>query len=314
MIKLTISALLAAIRYAVIIVCLYFIAPPTNAAAEKPSDIIQAIQVVGNQRIEPETIRAFMLVRPGVPFDQDRLDRSLKRLSDTSLFQNVQLSRQGNVLIVTVSENPLMNKVEFAGNEKLTDGQIRGNIQSRPRTVFTPAIVEADRQKILELYARNGNFNATAEPRIIRQDRNQVDIVFQIADGSTARIAKIAIVGNRAFSEKQLTAVISARESRWWRILSSFDRYEPQRMGYDKELLRRFYLTNGYADVEVLETTAEPTPDRKGVVVTYNLKEGERYRLDTMTITSQIKGVTQGELRKVANLREGSWFDGEAAG
>ena len=270
--------------------------------------------MVGNQRIEAGTIRSYMLVRPGDPFDPDRLDRSVKTLFSTGLFENVQLSRQGDVLIVTVAENPLVNKVAFEGNRKINDDTIRPEIQTRPRAVFTAAMVEADRQKILDLYAKKGNYDATVEPRIIRQDQNRVDVVFQINDGPTALISKIAIVGNHAFSESRLIDAISSRESRWWRFLSTADQYDPERLNYDKELLRRFYLKNGYADIEVLNATAELSPDRKGFFVTFTVSEGERYRLGLVTITSQIKGITPEQLNPSVEMQEGDWYDGDAVG
>jgi outer membrane protein insertion porin family len=175
-------------------------------------------------------------------------------------------------------------------------------------------MVEADRQKILELYSKKGNFDTTVEPRIIRQDQNRVDVVFQITDGPSALISKIAIVGNRAFSESRLIEAITSRESRWWRFLSSSDQYDPERMGYDKELLRRFYLKNGYADIQILDATSELSPDHKGFFVTFTVKEGERYRLGAITITSQIRGVTPEDLKPAVELREGDWYDGDAVG
>ncbi len=292
-------------------------APPAQVPAEANTPrggTIQAIDVTGNQRIESGTIRSYMLVRPGDPFDPDRLDRSVKTLFSTGLFQDVQLGRQGDVLVVTVVENPLVNKVAFEGNKKLTDDQIRTEIQTKPRAVFTPSMVDADRQKILDLYAKKGNFDTSVEPKIIHQDQNRVDVVFQISDGSSALISKIAIVGNHAFSESRLVEAISSRESRWWRFLSSSDQYDPERMNFDKELLRRFYLKNGYADVQILDATSELSPDHKGFFVTYTVKEGERYKFGPTTITSQIKGVTPDDLRPVVDLREGDWFDGDAVG
>ena len=289
-------------------------APAPPAAASLGAGTIQAIQVAGNQRIEAGTILSYMLVQPGDPFDPDRLDRSVKTLFSTGLFSNVQLSRAGNVLVVTVAENPLVNKVAFEGNKKLSDDQIKTEIQAKPRAVYTPAMVEADRQKILDLYAAKGNFDVTVEPRVIRQSQNRVDVVFQINDGPTALISKIAIVGNHAFSESDLIDAISSRESRWWRFLSSSDQYDPARLNYDKELLRRFYLKHGYADFQVLNATAELSPDRKGFFLTFVVHEGERYRLGTTTITSQIKGITPDDLKSVVDLHEGDWYDGEVVG
>jgi outer membrane protein insertion porin family len=290
---------------------------PTPAPAALPAlagGVIQAIQVVGNQRIEAGTIRSYLVVQPGDPFDPDRLDRSVKTLFSTGLFKNVQLSREGNVLIVNVEENPLVNKVAIEGNHRLSDDQIKPEIQTKPRAVYTPAMVEADRQKILDLYAKKGNFDATVTPQIIRQDQNRVDVVFQVAEGPTALISKIAMVGNHAFSESKLIDAISSREERWWRFLSTSDQYDPERLQYDKELLRRFYLKNGYADIEVLNATAELSPDRTGFFVTFTVHEGQRYRLGKVTATSQIKGITPDQLLGAVDLHEGDWYDGDAVG
>ena len=197
-----------------------------------------------------------MLVQPGDRFEPDRLDRSLKTLYATGLFEDVQLSRSGDTLVVHVVENPIVNRVAFEGNHKLSDDQLRTELQLRPRAVFTPALAEADRQRILDLYAKKGYYDATVDPKIIHQDQNRVDVVFQINDGSATLISKIVINGNKAFSEDRLTEVINSRESRWWRFLSSSDQYDPERLAYDRELLRRFYLKNGYADIQIVDASA----------------------------------------------------------
>ena len=204
-----------------------------------------------------------MLVQPGDPFDPDRLDRSLKTLYATGLFQDVRLIRDGDTLVVRVVENPLVNRVAFEGNHKLTDDQLRPEMQLKPRAVFTPALAEADRQRILDLYAKRGYYDARVDPQIIRLDQNRVDVVFQINDGPSTLISKIAFVGNHAFSENRLSEVINSREERWWRFLSTSDQYDPERLNFDKELLRRFYLKNGYADFEIRDAKSELSPDRK---------------------------------------------------
>lgn len=289
-------------------------AAPVPAAPAAKAGAIQAVRIEGNQRIESGTIRSYMLVRPGDGFDPDRLDRSVKTLYSTGLFTDVQLNRQGNVLIVKVVENPLVNRVAFEGNKRVDDKTIKAEIQTRPRAVFTPGLIEADKQKILELYARKGNFDTTVEPKIVRQDQNRVDVVFQISDGGSALINKIAIVGNRAFSESRLIEAITSRESRWWRFLSSSDQFDPERINLDKELLRRFYLKSGYADIEILSSTTELSPDHKGFFVTFAVREGERYKLGPVTIVSQIKGLASDVLTPAVEIREGDWFDGDAVG
>jgi outer membrane protein insertion porin family len=178
-------------------------AAPRSAPAATGA-VIQSIKVEGNQRIEEGTIRSYLLVQPGDAFDPDRMDRSLKTLYATGLFQDVRLGRVGDTLVVRVVENPIVNRVAFENNHKLSDDQIR-----------------ADRQHILDMYAKRGYYDATVEPKIIRLDQNRVDVIFQVNDGSATLISKIVINGNKAFSEDRLSEIIDSRESRWWRFLSS---------------------------------------------------------------------------------------------
>ena len=207
-----------------------------------------------------------MLVRPGDPFDPARIDRSLKTLYATGLFQDVDLTRQGDTLVVKVVENPLVNRVAFEGNHLESDDQLKDVVQLRPRAVFTPAAAEADRQRILDAYAKRGRFATVVTPQIIRLSENRVDVVFQIADGPSAFIAHIGFVGNHAFSEGRLDDVINTRQHTWWRFLSTADEYDPARINFDKELLRRFYLKNGYADFEVTELDDRTVARSVGVV------------------------------------------------
>lgn len=287
--------------------------PPTAAPAAL-SGTIQAIKVEGNQRIEDGTIRSYMLVQIGDPFDSDRIDRSLKTLYATGLFQDVQLSRSGASLVVKVVENPIVNRIAFEGNHKLSDDQIRPEMQLRARAVFTPALAESDRRRILNMYAARGYYDASAEPKIIRLSQNRVDVVFQINDGQATLIAKIAIVGNKAFSEDRLAEVINTREERWWRFLSTADQYDPERLNFDRELLRRFYLKNGYVDINVVGANAELSPDRKGFFLTFIVKEGERYRVGKVTINSQLRALVTDDLLKGSEVRDGDWYDGDAVG
>jgi outer membrane protein insertion porin family len=287
---------------------------PAHSAAASPGGVIESIKVEGNQRIEEGTIRSYLLVQAGDRFDADRLDRSLKTLYATGLFQDVRLGRSGDVLVVHVVENPLVNRVAFEGNHKLSDDQIKTAIQLKPRAVFTPALAEADRQTILDLYAKKGYYDASVEPKIIHQEQNRVDVVFQITDGSATLISKIVVNGNKAFSEDRLTEVINSRESRWWRFLSTSDQYDPERLAYDRELLRRFYLKNGYADIQIVSASAELSPDRKGFFLSFTVNEGERYKVGKVTINSTLRNLSGADLRPQLQLNEGDWYDGDAIG
>ena len=275
---------------------------------------IQAIRVEGNQRIETGTIRSYMLVQPGDPFDPGRIDRSLKTLYATGLFQDVDLSRQGDTLLVKVVENPLVNRVAYEGNKIESDDQLKDVVQLRPRAVFTPAAAEADRQRILDAYAKRGRFATVVTPQIIRLSQNRVDVVFQISDGPSAFISRIAFVGNRAFSEDRLGEVINTRRHTWWRFFSTVDEYDSARINFDKELLRRFYLKNGYADFEIKDVTTELSADRSALFLTFSLSEGERYRVGKVTINSQLRGLDGVSLRKDLQFDEGDWYDGDAVG
>jgi outer membrane protein insertion porin family len=286
----------------------------SHAAPAPVGDVIQSITVEGNQRIEEGTILSYLLVQPGDRFDPDRIDRSLKTLYATGLFQDVRLGRAGNTLVVRVVENPIVNRVAFENNHKLTDDQLRPEMQLRPRAVFTPALAEADRQHILDMYAKRGYYDATVEPRIIHLDQNRVDVVFQINDGAATLISKIVVNGNKAFSEDRLTEVINSRESRWWRFLSTSDQYDPERLNYDRELLRRFYLKSGYADIQVTDASAELSPDRKGFFLSFTVNEGHRYKVNKVTINSQLRNLSGNDLQSALQLAPGDWYDGDAVG
>ena len=290
---------------------------PLRPAAVRPAPAggaIQAVKIEGNQRIEEGTIRSYMLVRAGDGFDQDRVDRSLKVLFATGLFQDVRITRDGDALTVRVVENPIVNRVAFEGNHKLGDDTLKTETQLRARAVYSAALADADRRHILDLYAKRGYYNASVEAKIIRLEQNRVDVVFQVDDGQVTLVSKIAIVGNKAFSQSRLTDVIDSREQRWWRFLSTSDQYDPERLNYDRELLRRFYLKSGYADFEVLDGRAELSPDRTGFFVTYTIKEGERYRIGKVAVNSQLRNLTGDDLKEVVPIVEGDWYDGDAVG
>jgi outer membrane protein insertion porin family len=284
----------------------------SNSFSALAGGTVSAIRVEGNQRIEEGTIRSYMLVAPGDPFDPDRLDRSLKTLYATGLFSDVNLRRDGSTLVVRVAENPIVNRIVFEGNHKLTDDNLRPLVQLRPRAVFTPALAQADRQRILDEYAKHGRYDARVEPKIIKLDQNRVDVVFEINDGDSTLISRIAFVGNHAFSEGRLKEIINSRQEAWWRFLSTSDSYDPDRVNFDKELLRRFYLKNGFVDFQVTSSAAEISPDRKGFFITYTLDEGERYRIGKVTVNSTLRNQPSDSFNSLVELDPGDYYDGDA--
>ena len=286
----------------------------TAPAARSPGGIVQAIRVVGNHRIDSATIESYMLVQPGQPLDPAQIDRSVKTLYATGLFQDVSITPQGDTLVVHVTENPIVNRVVFEGNHVQNDTQLTAVVQLRARSVFTPAAAEADRKRILDSYAAKGRYDATVEPEIIRLPENRVNLVFRIHDGPETLISRIVFVGNHAYGEGTLADVINSRPQRWWAFLSTADQYTAEKLGFDKELLRRFYLQHGYVDFEITNATAELAPDRKSFFVSFVLHEGERYRVGKITINSQLKGITAPLLLGDLKLAEGDWYNGDAVG
>jgi outer membrane protein insertion porin family len=287
-------------------------APVRPAAASQPASTITDIRVEGNLRIEAGTIRSYMLVAPGDAYNTDRVDLSLKTLYATGLFSDVSIRRDGTALVVAVKENPIVNRLAFEGNHKLTDENLRDLVQLRPRAVFTPTLAESDRQRILDQYAKRARFAAQVTPKIIELPQNRVDVVFEINDGDAALIAKIVFVGNKAFSEGTLRDVVGSRETAWWRFLSTSDIYDPDRVAYDRELLRRYYNKNGYADFDVTGATAELTADKTGFFLTYTVNEGERYRISKATVNSSLHDMPSATLQSELEMSAGEWFDGDA--
>ncbi|MGC2415913.1 MAG: outer membrane protein assembly factor BamA, partial [Stellaceae bacterium] len=283
--------------------------PATPAAA---LGTITSVRIEGIQRIEPETVRSYLLLKPGDAWDAERVDRSLKALFATGLFADVKLVRDGSVLVVKAVENPIINRIAFEGNSKLADKDLNGEIQLRPRVVYTRTRVQNDVRRILELYRRHGRFAATVEPKVIQLSENRVDLVFEINEGPSTGVRSINFVGNREFGDGTLRGVIETKESRWYRFLSTSDTYDPDRLTYDRELLRKFYLSEGYADFRVVSAVAELTPDRDGFVVTFTVDEGERYRFGKVDVEIKLKDLPREAVLPLLTVQPGDWYDGQA--
>lgn len=298
------SALRAIVTAAMFAICVIAASP----AALAQQATIKKVRVEGTQRIEPATVMSYIDVQAGDPFDPARLDKALKSLYATGLFADVSLYQEGNDLIVVVVENPIVNEISFEGNDQLKDDVLLSEIQIRPRTVFTRSRVQADVERLQEVYRLSGRFSASIEPKIIKLDQNRVNLVFEISEGPETLISRISFVGNKKFDDADLQKVVRSKEDRWWRFFTSDDKYDPDRMAYDRELLRKFYLDQGYADFRVENAVAELSPDRKDFFVTYTLDEGERYKVGNVNINSRIAGLNADPLKKTLKFAPGEWY------
>ena len=286
--------------------------------AEAQDNVIGEIRIEGNQRIEDSTIlsnltvRAGQQIEPGSPFDPLRLDTALKSLFETGLFADVTLAREGTTLIVRVVENPIVNRVVFEGNQRVDDDDLASEITLRQRTVFTRSRARTDQERLLTVYRRSGRFGATVVPKVILLDQNRVNVIFEIDEGPLTGIESITFVGNRHFSDGDLRDVMRTRESRWWRFLSSSDRYDPDQLAFDEELLRRHYFDRGFLRFRILSSAVELLPDGDAFLITIAVEEGERYTVSETSATSELAEVDVEPLQELIETKVGDDYSRSA--
>ncbi|MEQ1653351.1 MAG: outer membrane protein assembly factor BamA [Hyphomicrobium sp.] len=253
--------------------------------------VIKSIEVAGNRRVEPETVRSYLQISPGQAYSAAKVDASIKSLFATGLFADVKIDQQGSTLVVTVMENPVINQVAFEGNSEVDTPTLLAEVQLKPRSVFTRARAQADVQRILDVYRRQGRFAAAVEPKIIELEQDRVNLVFEITEGGATKVKGINFVGNRAFSDGQLRDIISTTQTGWFDFLKGTSIYDPDRMSLDRELIRQYYLKNGYADATVTSGNAELDPDGTGFIITFAVEEGELYNFGAVNIESSLAEV-----------------------
>jgi outer membrane protein insertion porin family len=287
-------------------------APAQPGAAEAPR-IIQHIVVRGTQRVEPGTVLTYVGVREGDTYTPAETDQAVKALFTTGLFSDVKTNFDGatGTLTIRVTENPIVNQVVFEGNSKVSDKDLTKEVQIKPRAVFTRAKIQADVQRIIELYRRNGKFAARVDPQIIQRPQNRVDLIFSISDGPTTGVSKINFTGNKIYDSDTLKGQIATEESRWWKFLASNDNYDPDRLQFDRESLRRYYINRGYADFKVLSAVANLTPDRKSFYINFTVDEGVRYRFGRIFVESKIRELPSAQLRPLIDAQTGDIYSQE---
>lgn len=280
--------------------------------ADEPAPIIQGVSVRGNQRIEAETVGSYLPLQAGMPAEQELLDLTLKTLFNTGLFSDVKVQMQPNgTLLIDIQENPIVNRVIFEGNRRLKDDAITEEIQLAPRAIYTRAKIQSDVQRMIELYRAKGRFAATVTPKVTPLEQNRVDVIYEIDEGPRTGVAKVNFVGNEVFTDNQLRGVVLTKESRWWRFFTSNDNYDPDRLEYERELLRQHYGRNGYADFSVVSATAELTPDRKDFFITFTVDEGPQYTVGEVRVKTTLAKLDNEVLERFVPIREGQIFDGE---
>jgi outer membrane protein insertion porin family len=269
------------------------------------------IRVEGAQRIEPDTVRSYVPIRAGDPITAENMDEALKKLFATGLFADVIVRREGNAVVIRVVENPIINRIAFEGNKRLTEKILTDEVRLRPRGVYTRALVQSDVQRLIDIYRRSGRFAASIEPKVIQLPQNRVDLVFEIKEGPLTEIRRISFVGNDIYSDSDLRVIVRTKESAWYRFLSSDDSYDPDRLTFDRELLRRFYLGKGFADFRVLSAIAELAPDRKGFFVTFTVEEGQRYKFGKVDVSAALRDLPAEKLAQSITIKGGDWYNAD---
>ena len=248
------------------------------------AEVLRDIRISGTRRIENSTVMNYLRLKKGQDISEESLENARKTLFATGLFSDVSAEMYQGVANIVVTENPIVHEVYFEGNKALDDDALKSEVMLKSRDVYTQYKLEKDAARLLEVYKRHGRFAASVEPKIIKQDQNRVDVVFEIKEGEKAYIKEINFVGNKAYSTSTLQDTMMTQEKAWYRFLSSTDTYDPDRFNYDQELIRRFYLQHGYLDMRIVRAMAELTPDKEGFILTVQVDEGQKYRVKGVDI------------------------------
>ena len=284
----------------------------TTSAAGPQSGIVRAIKVEGNERIEADTVASYLPIAIGDTVDPERLDLAIKTLFRTDLFADVGLTLMPDgTLVVRVAENPIINRVVFEGNSALADDKLRDEITIHPRGIFTKAKVQADVQKIVELYRRSGRISATVTPKIVELPQKRVDLVFEIKEGPKTGIIRVNFLGNHVFADDALRDVVVTKQSTWYKFFASNDNYDPDRIEYDREQLRKYYSNRGYYDFRVNSSIAELQTDQRNFAITYTIDEGAKYKFGRLRVTTDLKRLNANVLRQILPIHEGQTYAGD---
>ncbi|NWO07913.1 MAG: outer membrane protein assembly factor BamA [Alteromonadaceae bacterium] len=268
------------------------------------------IEVEGLQRVSAGSVFASFPVNIGEQVDPAELADAIKALFRSGLFTDVQASRDGGVLILTVKERPSISSIEIDGNKNIETGMLMDALAGaglEEGQVFQRATLERLELEILRSYIGQGRYNARVKATAEQLPQNRVAIRLDINEGSVAAIQHINIVGNNDFSDEELIELFELRTSSWWNSLTNKDKYARERLSGDLETLRSFYLDRGYLDFNVASSQVSISPDKQQVFIAISLDEGEQYTVSDIRLRGDLI-VDESELRELITLKEGDVF------
>ena len=299
-------------RFNILILILLFTLLNYNFSLANTERNIQINDIIikNNQRIDKETILSYLKLDSGDHVNYEILNKKLKDMYNLGLFADIKFRISNNNLIVIIKENPMINNVDFIGNKKIKEEQITAEIGLKSRNVYQKKELQDALEIIRDLYKRSGYFSAKIKANITNLSQNRIDITFKINEGSKIKIKTIKFIGNKTFSDKRLRGIVSTKESKPWRIFSAGDIYDPDRINYDKDLLRRYYLQEGYADFKIISAVAELTKDKSGFFITYSIDEGQKYKFGKVIIDNKnFKELKNEDIEKLTKKIEGKNYN-----
>lgn len=278
----------------------------TPSAAQDFS--FSSVRIEGNERVEPGTILSYAEIPRGQTLSAAALNDAYQRVVASGLFETVEFAPQGGTLVIRVVERPTINVINIEGNRRIEDEELVPLLESRPRQVFSPTVAERDAAAIVSAYEVGGRFAATVTPQIIRRSDNRVDLVFEVAEGRVVEIERISFVGNRAFSDRRLRRVLETKQAGLLRAIIQRDTFVAERLDFDRQLLRDFYLSRGYVDFRILDVATEFSRERNATFITFNIEEGPRYEFGQITASTDLEGIDVQEFLRETRIREGQTY------
>jgi len=289
---------------------IFFLSLPQAVVAAKSSNKLEIV-IQGNERVDKQTIESFLEIDGLEKNNQTAVNNSLKKLFESDLFLETKIILQDGKMIVEVKENPIVNEIEFRGNKKIDKEALQAEIKLAKRAIYTKAKLQADIKRISDIYIKSGRFLAKIEPKIVKKDQNRVDLIFDIKEGKKADIAEINFIGNKVFADKNLQDEITTKETKWYKFFSSADSYDSDRIEFDKEKLRRFYNSKGYADFAVISAISQISPTKDKFFVNFLLEEGIKYNFGEINIINHVRKFDESVLQKAIQTKQGKIYNGD---
>ncbi len=288
------------------------IAAPAAQTAPSETGVVNRILVQGNQRIDQTTVLSYLPIQPGDTIDAVILDVAIRTLDRTQLFADIQIGLQPNGdLVVRIVENPIINQVVFEGNGAISEDKLREEVTIAPRGIYTRARVQEDVGKIIELYRLSGRISANVTPKLVQLEQNRVDLIFEIDEGPETGVQSITFLGNDAFSDSELREVMVTKQTQWWRLFTKNDNYDPGRLDYDREQLRKFYTNRGYYDFRITSAVAELAPDDSAFAMTLTVEEGDKYNFGDIQVVTENDRLNADFLELLLPIRTGDLYESD---